>query len=135
MYQATMVIDGKEWPSVKNYYYAKKYAATYVQANFENFKTPQEAVNLAESPAVKQLKCLGWTDDVKLDVMRLGLRHKFEQRSDLANLLLSTGNRQLMNNSASSFWGYDGGEGQNWLGKLLMEVRSKLQSGQDSLSP
>jgi ribA/ribD-fused uncharacterized protein len=135
MYQATMVIDGKEWPSVKNYYYAKKYAATYVQANFENFKTPQEAVSLAESPVGKELKCLGWTDEVKLDVMRVGLRHKFEQHSDLANLLLSTGNRQLMNNSASSFWGYDGGEGQNWLGKLLMEVRSKLQSGQDSLSP
>lgn len=136
MYQATMVVDGKEWPSVKNYYYAKKYATTYLQAAFENFKTPQEAVSLAESPVGKELKCLGWTDEVKLDVMRVGLRHKFEQHSDLANLLLSTGNRQLMNNSASSsFWGYDGGEGQNWLGKLLMEVRYELQSGQDSLSP
>jgi N-glycosidase YbiA len=57
--------------------------------------------------------------------MRKGLRLKFSQNPHLLELLLSTGNRLLVEHTVNdSYWGDGGdGSGKNRLGHILMEVR------------
>lgn len=64
-------------------------------------------------------------DTIKVDVMKCGLIAKFNQNPTLRELLLSTGSNDIIENSPrDSFWGVGkDGNGENMLGKLLMEVR------------
>ncbi len=67
-----------------------------------------------------------------MDVMRKALFAKFTSHTFLKNKLLDTGKRELVERSPhDSYWG-DGGDGtgENHLGRLLMELRAKLQGGQ-----
>ena len=73
-----------------------------------------------------------------MDIMRRLLKQKFSY-SGLKMLLLSTGNDKLVegNTWGDHFWGACNGHGENWLGKLLMEIRSELReeandTGEDS---
>lgn len=65
---------------------------------------------------------------VKVEVMRRVVRAKFEQDRELAGLLRATGNARLeeTNHWRDTFWGVCNGVGENWLGKILMEVRDQL---------
>ena len=60
--------------------------------------------------------------------MRRAVRAKFVQNRDLAELLLTTGTAELLEDSATDpFWGVGpNGRGENWLGRVLMEVREEL---------
>jgi len=65
-------------------------------------------------------------DTVRMEVMRKGLTAKFTQNPQLLKLLLETGPRYLIEDSPrDSFWGA-AKNGQNHLGKLLVELRAKL---------
>jgi hypothetical protein len=68
-----------------------------------------------------------WSLVVKLEVMELCLRAKFMDPK-LSSLLTDTGDRELIegNHWGDTFWGVCRGEGTNYLGKLLMEVRKDL---------
>jgi len=70
-----------------------------------------------------------WQERIVL-VMREVLRAKFSQNQALAQLLLSTGERKLVEHTPKDrFWGDGGdGSGENQLGKLLMELRAALRS-------
>lgn len=54
---------------------------------------------------------------------------KFTQHVELGALLLATGDAILIEDSANElFWGTEpDGKGQNWAGRVLMEIRSELQ--------
>lgn len=78
--------------------------------------------------------------EVRVPVMRVGLRHKFAQNARLLNDLLSTGTAVLAEAAPNdAVWGIGIGagdrrasdpaewHGQNLLGRLLMEVRSELR--------
>jgi ribA/ribD-fused uncharacterized protein len=66
-------------------------------------------------------------DNIRVDVMRHLVRVKFEQNHFLADLLLRTGDRLLVegNTWGDRWWGVDIKtlEGENWLGRVLMEER------------
>lgn len=70
-------------------------------------------------------------DPTKVVCMRYLLANKF-QDPELRRLLLATGTRALIEGNAhgDTFWGMvrqgDGWRGQNWLGHLLMELRTVL---------
>ena len=66
-------------------------------------------------------------EDVKIDIMRQVLKAKFADL-ELAQQLRTTGDATLIegNNWGDAFWGVHNGRGQNWLGKLLMEIRANL---------
>lgn len=68
----------------------------------------------------------GW-DDIKLDVMKLGLKKKFSQPK-FKELLLATGDQEIVegNTWGDTYWGVCGGVGENHLGKLLMEIRKEV---------
>ena len=73
----------------------------------------------------------------KKDVMYKALLAKFAQHKELAILLLSTGERDLIEHTCSdNYWGDGGdGSGRNKLGKLLVRVRGKLRVGGRGKSP
>lgn len=79
-------------------------------------------------------------DEIRVDVMRRGLKAKFGSSSEfpfgqnpkLGKLLKETGEAELVEDSPrDSFWGIatekDGTPGKNMLGKLLMELRNDLK--------
>lgn len=76
--------------------------------------------------AFKVLPEVGDTD--KKNAMMLALREKFQHGSKYTNLLLSTGNAVLHEKPMRkpNAWTFKNGEGGDWLGKLLMCLRSEL---------
>jgi ribA/ribD-fused uncharacterized protein len=127
MAAAPFQADGKEWRTSEHYFQAQK---------FPDNPEYQERIRLTPSSMIA--KRLGvsrkvtlrpdW-DSYRLTAMKTALQHKFSQNPDLKALLLSTGDAQLVEGSPKdSFWGCGAdGRGQNWLGRLLMEVRSGLK--------
>ena len=79
------------------------------------------------------LRC-DW-EDLKVDIMTAIVLAKFQQNPNLRELLLATGDRELIegNNWNDTFWGVSNksGKGQNNLGKILMDVRSYFKRGGD----
>ena len=68
-------------------------------------------------------------DAVRDEVMRKALRAKFTQHPALRDILLSTGQAEIVEHTKNdNYWG-DGGDGtgRNALGRLLMEIREELR--------
>jgi ribA/ribD-fused uncharacterized protein len=63
-------------------------------------------------------------EEIKVSVMREVLIAKFSD-PELLDMLRATGDRKLVegNSWGDRFWGVCRGEGLNWLGVLLMEIR------------
>lgn len=68
-------------------------------------------------------------ESVKLMYMYEICMCKFMQNPTLCKALLATGNCHLVegNNWGDYFWGSVNGHGENHLGKILMDIRAKLQ--------
>ena len=71
-------------------------------------------------------------DEVKVPLMRDIVFAKFIQNPELSERLIATGDSKIIeeNNWHDTFWGVDAktGEGQNYLGKILMETREQLKN-------
>lgn len=59
--------------------------------------------------------------------MKMIYQLKYDQHPEVREYLLSTGNQELIENSpVDYFWGGGAdGTGQNWIGKIWMEIRDK----------
>jgi ribA/ribD-fused uncharacterized protein len=101
------------------------YASTWKVSKASDPRTVNEVI-----AAYKNLPMREDWDAARLDVMMTGLRAKFSQSDSLRALLLGTRDAGLVENSPRDrFWGIGkDGRGENWLGKLLMALRSELQS-------
>lgn len=68
-------------------------------------------------------------EQIKDDVMRDLVTQKFKNNKELKQMLLNTGVAILEegNDWDDTYWGISNGRGDNRLGKILMELRSKLQ--------
>jgi ribA/ribD-fused uncharacterized protein len=66
----------------------------------------------------------------RVPTMREVLWAKFSQNPELAKKLLATGERYLEETNwwGDKFWGVYQGEGQNLLGKIIMDARARLAS-------
>ena len=117
-------LEGSYWPTVEHFFQAQKFSEPEVRELIRKAATPKEARSLGQSRKF-QLRP-GW-DAIREEVMLKGLRTKFNNPA-ARDLLLSTGDRMLVESSPFDyFWaaGQDG-SGQNRLGHLLMQVRSEL---------
>ena len=115
------------WPTVEHYYQAMKFPNDPVwQEEIRNARTPAAAkrMGLDRAHPVRA----DW-EAVKVPYMRMALEAKFRQNpTALAYLLQSQGRQLVYSTKADPFWGEGrGGNGQNKLGVLLMEVRQKLR--------
>lgn len=66
---------------------------------------------------------------IKVSVMKKIVAEKIRQHKEVKIALLKTGNKELVENSPTdSFWGWGKDhQGENQMGKILMELRDKLQ--------
>lgn len=85
--------------------------------------TPDKARRLGQKVTLRA----GW-ESIKLRVMRDLTIQKFKD-PDLQAKLLATGLQHLVeeNTHGDKFWGVDGGEGLNHLGRILMDVREEVR--------
>lgn len=122
-----IIIEGRLWPSVENYYQAKK----------TDDKDLQDMIrNLSPSAAKREGRKLvlrpSW-DQIKEHVMKHALGIKFSHRT-WYRLLMATGNAPIIewNNWGDQYWGVtEDGMGRNRLGILLMEIREKNKSPEE----
>ena len=65
---------------------------------------------------------------IKVTVMRALVQQKFKEPR-LRELLLKTGGAKLVegNSWGDQFWGVCKDEGENWLGRILMDERARIQ--------
>ena len=68
-------------------------------------------------------------EEVKYQVMREICLAKFTQNKELRERLLATDNEHLEegNTWGDKIWGTVNGQGNNWLGKILMQVREEIK--------
>ncbi|HEY8371251.1 MAG TPA: NADAR family protein [Pseudonocardiaceae bacterium] len=121
-----IVVDGVEWPTSEHYFQAQKFAGTPHAERIRLTPSPMVAARRARS---RDLPLRPDWDQVRVAVMRRALQAKFTQHTQLRELLLSTGDAELVEHTErDAFWG-DGGDGtgENMLGKLLMELRTQLR--------
>ncbi|MCL4143307.1 UNVERIFIED_CONTAM: hypothetical protein GTU68_065810 [Idotea baltica] len=119
-------LDGDYWPTVEHYFQAQKFVGTEYAQRIRAARTPKEAKNLGMT---RKITLRSDWEEVKVDVMQKAVFAKFKTHTDLAEALVETGNDELVENAPGDyFWGCGKmGTGQNWLGKILMEVRCQLQ--------
>ncbi|CAF0861517.1 unnamed protein product [Didymodactylos carnosus] len=126
-YQAPIQLDGFTWPTTEHYFQAQKFVSDdYHYKRVLQLATPREAFSYVRT--YKSAVRSDWSG-VKDGVMLKACMAKFEQHPKLKSLLLSTGDRVLVEHTTNdSYWG-DGGDGtgRNQLGITLMEVRKALR--------
>ena len=126
-YLAEIKIGGKRYPSSEHYFQSQKFVTTdprYAE-EIRQAATPGDAARLGRDRKYPLRR--DW-ESVKDNVMRIALRAKFTGYPALQDLLLSTGEEQLIEHTERDSYWADGGDGsgKNMLGKLLMELRATL---------
>lgn len=124
---STVYVDGKPYPTVEHAYQAAKSGSSDVKEVIRKARTPMEAKKLGRHLLLPD----DW-EMKKIDLMRGLIRSKFENPL-LRELLKMTGEAELVQDNKwnDRFWGVCRGEGENWLGKILMEVREEILKEED----
>lgn len=125
-YAAETVVDSCVYPTNEHFFQSQKFIGTQHEIDIINSASPAESAKMGKSREYPLRK--DW-EQVKEEIMRIGLRAKFRQHPELREKLLATGAEALIENSPYDYyWGIGkDGTGQNRLGVLLMQVRSELQ--------
>ena len=120
-----ITVDGIEYKTSEHYYQSKKFEGT----EWEEYVRKQPTARLsADEGRRNDLPLRKDWEQIKEDVMYTVLREKFKQER-FKNLLLSTGEEELVENSASDkYWGQCNGIGKNRLGELLMKLRTEIRN-------
>jgi ribA/ribD-fused uncharacterized protein len=131
LYQREIKFEGRRFPTAEHAY----------QAGKPRKEDVREWILSAPTPALLAMAAHGlytwdivpnWSQ-IKYDRMRRVLHAKFTQHEDLRLLLVKTGDARLVeagrtSNLVNRTWGEINGKGLNMLGRLLMEIRTKLAS-------
>jgi N-glycosidase YbiA len=116
-------VAGRRYPTVEHWYQSQRAASPMDQEQIANASTSGAAKALGRSVAARE----DW-ERRKLGVMYRGLISKFRQHPELGALLLATGDRPIHEDADDPFWGFAGGRGEDWLGRLLETVRCQLRT-------
>lgn len=124
-------VDGVYYKTCEHYFQAMK---------FINSPTDMEDVRQASTP--KRAAFIGrdrkrplrpdW-EEVKDDVMRRGVLRKFQTHAEIREILLATGDEEIVEDSSIDYyWGIGAdGTGRNMLGEILVETRAILRANEE----
>ena len=129
-YPSLITVDGIMFPTVEHLFQAAKTVSLVEREKIAAAATPGQAKRLGRNVIL----CDNW-EEIKDDVMLNALRLKFAILP-LREKLLATGNEELVEGNTwhDNIWGNCSCdrckkiEGQNKLGKLLMQVREEIRS-------
>lgn len=121
-YYSDITYEGIKYSSVEAAFQATKTLDIDKRQEF-SFLTPSQAKSKGRHITLRQ----DW-EEIKYNVMRELVFLKFSTNKTLRSQLLSTGNAELIEGNTwnDKYWGVCNGEGENCLGKILMEVRDLL---------
>jgi N-glycosidase YbiA len=121
-------IQNLDWPTVEHYYQAQKLVGTrehYLIETIRACPTPKDAAKIGRdrSRTIRD----DW-ENVKIPIMREAVLIKFLTHLDIQQVLLETGDRELVEDSpVDYYWGCGKDKtGLNHLGKILMSVRQQI---------
>lgn len=140
LYRARIVLDDETWGSVEHYYQAQRSLDPEYRKAIREATSPGIAKRLAARPeAPRRISSQSWFrkngqqpradwQEVKLSNMRRADEAKFVQNPALGALLLATAAAEIIEDSPfDPYWGVGSdGQGLNWAGRVLMEVRAAL---------
>jgi N-glycosidase YbiA len=120
-------LDGEYWPTTEHYFQAQKFPGTPQVDRIRQAKTPKDAAKMGRDRSIPLRQ--DWAQ-VKDDIMQKAVLRKFETHEDIREILLATGDEEIIENSPIDYyWGCGkDGSGKNMLGQILMEVREILRS-------
>ena len=129
-YQFPFVYKGLTYPNAEAAFQAQKCATDSEKIKYTKQRNPVRAKQMGK----KEPNLPANWDEISYDIMIDILHAKFAV-PELAELLLSTGEAYLEegNHWHDNRWGKctcekcSAKEGQNWLGKILMQIRNELQ--------
>ncbi len=126
-YPSVIVFEGISYPTVEHAFQAMKCVDAVDRRKIATCGSPGRAKQLG-----KRVKLRKDWEAVKVGIMQQMVRLKFQVHADLRDLLLATGDAELIEGNTwnDRFWGVCGGFGKNQLGRILMQVRDELR--QDS---
>jgi len=121
---STITFEGSLYPTVEHAYQASKTLDVDCRRLIRSASSPNDAKRLGRSITLRH----DW-NEVKVQLMRFLVKEKFKNPF-LRHLLVSTGDLRLINENRwnDKFWGMVDGAGENWLGKILEEVRSEAKA-------
>lgn len=154
-YLVNIIIGGRAYPSSEHYFQSEKFRgndADEMSVNYSEIIRQAKTPNIARELASQKIKGgYRWRTDLneiireysevkfnekewltrRDNVMRKIVFQKFFQNSELRDKLISTGTREIIEDSPrDSYWGIGkDGTGSNILGKILVETRFILSGG------
>ena len=121
-------LDGQWWPTSEHYFQAQKFVTTDRPwfDKIREVKTPKDAAKMGRSREHPLRQ--DW-EKVKDDIMQRAVLCKFQTHSEIREILLTTGDEDIVENAPRDYyWGCGkDGSGQNKLGEILMTVREILR--------
>jgi hypothetical protein len=122
-----VALDGAWWPTAEHFFQAQKFHDPAYREKIRRASTAKQAADLGRTRIVPLRP--DW-DEARVEVMRRVVTAKFETHPALRELLLSTGNRPLVESApGDAFWGVGpDGVGENRLGRLLEELRARFRA-------
>lgn len=116
-----LYIDGKNYKSVINYIYSELVDVP-INKNIIQRTTPKKVLETFESIREQEIFSL------YKNATTIAYSAKLQLNSDMLNTLLETTDSEIRYISDNSFLGTDqDGNGENYIGKLLMQLRRQLQ--------
>ena len=122
-----IVLKGKSWLTTETYFQAQKFAGTEYEESVRLTKGPRAAAAMGRD---RSLPLRADWETVKESVMKDALLAKIDQYPKIKELLLSTGDAEIVEHTENDNYWADGGDGsgKNRLGVLWMEIRKELQN-------
>jgi hypothetical protein len=120
-------LDDARWPTVEHYYQAQKFVDPQLRETIRKAEKPVIAKSLADKN--KAAIRADW-DTVKDEVMYRAVKRKFELHAELRELLLATGEEDILESAPNDYyWGVGrAGTGENRLGKIIERIRAELRA-------
>jgi ribA/ribD-fused uncharacterized protein len=124
-YPVEIKLDGIVYLNAETAFQAQKTLDVEERRKFSMLKNPVQAKRLGHKVKLRD----DW-EEVKLDIMTEVVSQKFLQHPHLIEMLLQTGDEELVegNKWGDRFWGVCKGKGENHLGKILMKIRDAYKS-------
>jgi hypothetical protein len=124
-YPSVVVVDDISFPTVEHAFQALKLKNRTEEnlRHFSKLSDPNDAKKLGRRIELRS----DW-DEVKYQIMYDLVYQKFSKHKQLRSKLIKTDNAILIegNTWGDVIWGTCGGKGENWLGRILMQVRDTL---------
>lgn len=123
-YEAPLEFDGRKYLNSEAAFHSMKCVNPLDRDQFKDLNS-SEAKKLGRSVQLRP----DW-ESIKDSIMKEIVRAKFEQNPDLAYKLKQTEDSVLIEGNwwGDRYWGVCDGTGKNKLGKILMEIRTELNT-------